>query len=55
MSAIRVTVTDEETGETAERTIDNDYVLVTAGRHYLDGVVRYANGTVVLTVKVRKS
>lgn len=54
MAGIRVTVTDLENGETASREIDNDYVLVTAGKHYLDGIVRHANGTVVLTVKVAK-
>lgn len=53
MSGIRVTVEDLETGETASREVDDDYVLVTAGRHYLDGIVRHANGTTVLTVKVR--
>lgn len=54
MSAVRVTVEDVETGERESREVDDDYVLVTAGRHYLDGVVRHSNGTTVLTVKVRK-
>lgn len=51
---IKVTVTDVLAGESAERTIEDNYILVTAGRYYLDGIVKHANGTVVLTVKVRK-
>lgn len=51
---IRVTVEDTETGETATREIENDYVLVTDGTCWLDGVQQYSNGTTVLTVKGRK-
>jgi hypothetical protein len=50
--SLRVTVLDEQTGETATRTIaDGDYVLVTAAPCYLDGIQSYSNGTRTLTVK----
>lgn len=52
--AIRVTVTDTETGETESTEFDNDYLLIRAGSCYLDGVQAYANGTHVLTIKGRK-
>lgn len=51
---IRVTVEDLETGERESRDVADDFVLITAGRHYLDETARHANGTVVLTIKVRK-
>lgn len=52
---IKVTVTDPATGEVlGEQVIDNDYVILCAGRARLDGVVRHANGTHVLTVKGAK-
>ena len=57
MSAkIRVTVEDlsgEQESETSE--IEDDYILVTAGRVYLDGIQEYpGTGTVVLTLKRAK-
>lgn len=49
----RVTCTDVETGESESVVIRDDYLLITDGRCYLDGVQTYANGTAVLTVKRR--
>lgn len=50
--AIKVTVSDPATGEVlSEREIDDDYVLICAGRTYLDGTQASFNGTHVLTVK----
>ena len=51
---VRVTATDLEIGESASVVIDDDYVLICAGDHYQSEVQRHANGTTVLTVKVRK-
>ena len=51
---VRVTATDLETGESESVVIDNDYVLICAGDRYQSEVQRHANGTTVLTVKVRK-
>ena len=51
---VRVTATDLETGESGSVVIDNDYVLICAGDRYQSEVQRHANGTTVLTVKVRK-
>ena len=51
---IKVTVEDLETGEKAEETIWNDYILITAGNRFQDSVVTYSNGTHVITVKVEK-
>lgn len=49
---IRVTVEDLETGETESREMRDDYVLITAGRHYVASINKYPTGTVVLTIKV---
>ena len=51
---VRVTATDLETGESESVVIDNNYVLICAGDRYQSEVQRHANGTAVLTVKVRK-
>ncbi len=51
---IRITVEDLETGEQEQTEIENDYVIITAGDYFLDGIVSYRNGTVVLTVKKGK-
>ncbi len=48
---IKVTVEDLETGDEDATTIWDDYVLVCAGDVYLDGIQKYGNGTVVLTLK----
>lgn len=53
MKGIRVTTTDLETGDEESVVIEDDFVLIVCGRRYLDSVVRHANGTAVLTVKVR--
>lgn len=54
--AIRVTVTDTETGETESQEVVNDVVVVTAGTCYVEGVVDYpTTGTQVYTIKGRKS
>lgn len=53
--AIKVTVSDPDTGEElAQQILDDDYVLICAGNRYLHHVNAHANGTVVLTVKVRQ-
>lgn len=52
---IRVTVEDTEAGTTEVKEMVDDVVFVTAGNHYVDGMVRYANGTQVWTIKVDKS
>lgn len=50
--AIKVTVSDPETGEVLDETvIDNDYVIVCAGTCYRHHVGRFTNGTHVITVK----
>lgn len=49
---IKVTVTDPETGEVlGEQVIENDYMVICAGRCDLDGIQTYGNGTHVLTVR----
>jgi hypothetical protein len=53
--SIRVTAEDTENGDTATREITDDVVVITAGNHYIDGIVKYANGTQVITVKVDRS
>lgn len=51
---IRVTTTDlENPTDTQTADIDNNYIVVCAGDHYVDGLVAYSNGTVVLTIKKR--
>jgi hypothetical protein len=49
---IEITVRDPETGETATRTITDDYVLICAGNRYLAHTQTYRSGTHQLTVKV---
>lgn len=50
--AIEVTVRDTESGESQTKRIDNDYVLVTAGRcEVTDTQVYPTKGTHVITVK----
>jgi hypothetical protein len=53
--AIRVTVVDTESGETESREITDDVIVVTAGRHHIDHIASYGNGTKVYTIKVDKS
>lgn len=49
---VKVTVSDPATGEVlGERVIDNDYVLICAGRAHQTNVTRHANGTHVITIK----
>jgi hypothetical protein len=52
---IRVTVEDLETGESEVQEIEDDYVIVTGGSCYVDGLVAYSNGTHVLTIKGRSA
>lgn len=49
--AIEVTVRDTETGESQTRTIEDDYVLVTAGTCHRSHVAVHGNGTHMITVK----
>ena len=53
--AIKITVEDTESGETATREIENDVVVIAAGDHYVDGIQKYANGTQIYTIKVDRS
>jgi hypothetical protein len=54
MSGTEVTCRDVETGETETATIRDDYVVITDGRMYVDGLVAYPkSGTVVVTIKRR--
>jgi hypothetical protein len=48
---IRVTVTDEQTGDHDSAVITDTYVLTCAGSCYRAGVTAHANGTHVITVK----
>lgn len=51
---LRVTVLDEQTGDTETQTVaDGDYLLITVDPCYLHHTAAYANGTHVLTVKGR--
>lgn len=51
-SQIRVTVTDLATGESTSREISDDYIIVTAGDHYVAHTQWYPrSGTVQLTIK----
>ncbi len=50
--AVKVTVTDPASGEVlGEAVVDNDYLLIVAGRCFLAGTQAHLNGTHVLTVK----
>jgi hypothetical protein len=52
---IRVTVEDLATGETETTEVCDDYVLLTAGSCYVDGIQTYpTKGTHVLTIKGRR-
>lgn len=53
--AIKVTVSDPETGELLdEAVIENNYLIICAGNHYLANRQHHANGTATLTVKVQR-
>lgn len=52
--SIEVTVRDTVTGESETATIDNDYVIVTAGTCFIAHINDYpTKGTRVITVKGR--
>jgi hypothetical protein len=53
VSGTRVTCEDIATGESESKTIENDWMVITDGRYYLDGIVTHANGTVQLTLKMK--
>jgi hypothetical protein len=53
--ALKITVEDLATGEKGEATVpDNDYILITDGSAYMDGVQTYQH-THVITVKGLKN
>ena len=52
--SIEVTVRDTETGESTTATIENDYIIVTAGTCEVASTQAHANGTHVLTIKGRR-
>lgn len=55
MAVIEVTVRDPETGDEESRAIEDDYILVCAGDHYLHHTQKHpTTGAVVLTIKRRK-
>lgn len=52
--AIEVTVRDTESGETETATIENDYIVITAGTCWISSTQDYpTKGTRVLTIKGR--
>ena len=52
--SIRVTVVDEQTGDTETvRVADGDYLLTVVDPCYLDHTQAFGNGTHVLTIKGR--
>jgi hypothetical protein len=54
--SIRVTVVDEQTGDTDTTSVqDGDYLLITTEPCYVAHTSAYANGTHVLTVKGRRA
>lgn len=53
MKGTRVTATDLDTGESDSIEIRDNHVLICDGRAYLAHEARHANGTTVLTIKLR--
>jgi hypothetical protein len=52
--SIRVTVVDEQTGDTEETVVpDGEYLLLTTDPCFLAHTAAHANGTHVLTIKGR--
>ncbi len=52
MAGIKITAKDMDSGETLEQEIQpGQYSLVVADPAYLANTQRYANGTIVLTIK----
>jgi hypothetical protein len=51
MSGTRVTCEDVATGESESAVIENNYIVVCDGKYRVAHTNRYANGTVVLTLK----
>ncbi|GAB3884486.1 hypothetical protein [Terrabacter terrigena] len=50
----RVTCEDLDTGESQSAVIANDFLVITDGNRYLDGVQHYpGTGTTILTIKTR--
>lgn len=52
---IRITAADLENGDKGVREIEDDVVVICAGRHYVDSIQKHANGTQIYTIKVDKS
>jgi hypothetical protein len=56
MSGIRVTVTDLDSGESESQEIEDNYLIITAGRCYVAHEQRYpGKGTTILTIKTEPS
>lgn len=53
--SIRVTAEDLETGDSQVQEIRDDYCLVTAGTCFISNITAHANGTVVMTIKGRRT
>jgi hypothetical protein len=52
--SLRVTIVDEQTGDTEETTVpDGDYLLICTQPCYIAHTSAHANGTHVLTIKGR--
>lgn len=50
-----MTAEDMTTGESEVKEIENDYCVVTDGTCHVSNATLHGNGTVVLTIKGRKS
>lgn len=54
--AVQVTARDVATGESGVKDVPlHDYFVLTTGDCHVDQVTSYSNGTVVLTIKGRRS
>lgn len=52
MKGIEIKITDLDTGVVQTRTIVDDVLVITTGRHYVASAQKYANGTSIWTIKV---
>jgi len=51
MRGTHITCTDDETGDSSEVTIVDDYCVICDGRAYVAHIAHHANGTTVITIK----
>lgn len=50
-AGVEVTIKDLGTGKIEQRVVREDWLLITAGKVYVDGEQRFRNGTAVVTIK----